>query len=152
MKDLPFVDDVEVVDEEGEILTVPQGADLLAHVAQLGLEASEQARQWEARRKRFSAELVERQESHSAVYGEVSVSLQHGTFIDRTRLRNAIEDMALEDDELYELLFAATQFNSEQLSPRLKSLIRRSQAPGRSYARFSRVRKLAPVEDSNGTA
>lgn len=51
--------------------------------------------------------------------------------VNRARLRKAIED--LDDEEVYELLFAATRFDPSSLSPRVAAVLRRAQVNDRNY-------------------
>lgn len=145
MSDLPFMDDqVEFVDEDGEILFAPEGEDALSFVAQKALEATEQEKLWDARQRVLKGQLVHRQDEKRAVYGEASVLIQQSTKLDRVRLRALIEEAQLEDESIFELLYAATQFNVESLPEDLQKIVRRAQVKGASFAKVSRVRKLSP--------
>ena len=146
MSDLPFVETTELVDEDGEIDDVIVGDLDLAIVAGRALEATEQEKLWDVQKRRWNGMLAHRQIDRRAVYGDAVVNLGFSTRLDRERLRRDIEDAGLDDDEVWQLLFAAVSFATSELSPRLKALVDNARVPGDAFAKTSRARKLAPRE------
>src|SRR3990167_8113222 len=130
MNDLPFVETTELVDDQGEIDDVIVGDLDLSIVAARALEATEQEKLWDVQKRRWNGMLAHRQIDRRAVYGDAVVNLGFSTRLDRERLRRDIEDAGLDDDEVWQLLFAAVSFATSELSPRLKGVGDGSRMPG----------------------
>jgi hypothetical protein len=108
---------VEIVDADGVISEVGEGADSLAMLVLRRHDAREQERAWEMKRKQYDALILRGQVEKVAVYSDVraTVKARRLTSTDVPAFLAAVAGMELTRDELYALLSAAKAFDAAML-------------------------------------
>lgn len=135
--------------ETGELFDIPAGTDRCLALARALFEAKAQVKAWEQRAAVAQSGLLEYQEERRAIYDDRAVSFRQNPVrkFDADAFRAWVEDAQLAPGELFELVFAAKDFDIGAVaSPMLAANVSRfrTETLGRPWLAVDVVRKVAP--------
>lgn len=137
-----------VVSDAGEIVESTGITDPLSYVVFQRRDAYEQRKQWEQRQAILDSVILRKQQDKTRAYGETIVTLVGGSYAqtDSKAFAEAVYELPLELEVIFETLAAASGFKRESLPPEVRQAFDAAteKMPKRAYVRTSVARRAAP--------